>query len=48
MGLTVAQSFDASVFIKRAIGLVSGNLVIGMLLAVGVLWLLPVRDEQQV
>ena len=37
-GLTMAQSFDAAIFIYRAINLVSGNLVIGMLLAVGVLW----------
>lgn len=38
-GLDIAQSFDASVFINRAINLVSGNLGIGVLLAVGVLWL---------
>ena len=37
-GLTMAQSFDASVFIYRAIGLVSGNLVLGVVLAIGVLW----------
>lgn len=37
-GLTIAQSFDASVFIYRAIGLVTNNLVLGMLLAIGVLW----------
>ncbi len=36
--LTMEQSFDASVFIYRAISLVTGNLLIGMLLAVGVLW----------
>ena len=38
MGLTIQQSFDASIFIKRAISLVTGNLGIGILLAVGVLW----------
>ena len=38
MGLTIQQSFDASVFIKRAISLVTGNLGLGILLAVGVLW----------
>ena len=38
MGLTIQQSFDASVFIKRAISLVTGNLGIGILLAVGILW----------
>ncbi len=37
-GLTIRPSFDASVFIHRAIALVSGNLGIGVLLAVGVLW----------
>lgn len=36
--LDMQQSFDASVFIYRAINLVSGNLLIGILLAVGVLW----------
>jgi multidrug efflux pump subunit AcrB len=38
MGLTMEQSFDAAVYIYRAINLVLGNLAIGMLLAVGVLW----------
>jgi len=37
-GLTMAQSFDAAIFIYRAINLVSSNLIIGVLLAVGVLW----------
>ena len=37
-GLTMAQSFDAAIFIYRAINLVSSNLIIGILLAVGVLW----------
>ncbi len=37
--LTLVQSFDASVFIYRAINLVSSNLVLGMLLAIGILWL---------
>ena len=37
-GLTIAQSFDASVFIYRAIGLVTSNLVLGIILAVGILW----------
>ena len=37
-GLTMAQSFDASVFIYRAIALVSSNLVLGIILAIGVLW----------
>ena len=37
-GLVMAQSFDASVFINRAITLVSGNIVLGIFLAVGVLW----------
>ena len=38
LGLDVQQSFDASVFIKRAISLVSNNLLLGVLLSVGVLW----------
>ncbi|MEE8527745.1 MAG: efflux RND transporter permease subunit [Gammaproteobacteria bacterium] len=38
LGLDIRQSFDASVFIYRAVGLVTGNLFIGVLLAIGVLW----------
>jgi multidrug efflux pump subunit AcrB len=38
LGLDVQQSFDASVFIQRAVNLVTNNLLIGILLAVGVLW----------
>jgi multidrug efflux pump subunit AcrB len=37
-GLVMAQSFDASIFIYRAISLVSGNIFLGIFLAVGVLW----------
>ncbi|MBI2382279.1 MAG: efflux RND transporter permease subunit [Gammaproteobacteria bacterium] len=37
-GLDIRQSFDASVFIKRAVNMVSGNLIAGILLSVGVLW----------
>jgi multidrug efflux pump subunit AcrB len=37
-GLVLVQSFDASVFIYRAINLVTGNLLLGMCLAIGVLW----------
>jgi multidrug efflux pump subunit AcrB len=37
-GLTMAQSFDAAVFIYRAINLVTSNLIIGVFLAIGVLW----------
>lgn len=36
--LDMQQSFDSSLFIKRAIGMVTGNLIAGILLAVGVLW----------
>ncbi|MEX2149457.1 MAG: efflux RND transporter permease subunit [Steroidobacteraceae bacterium] len=39
MGLAIEQSFDPSVFINQAIGLVAGNLVAGVILAIGVLWL---------
>ena len=37
-GLEMVLSFDASVHIRRAIALVNGNLVLGMFLALGVLW----------
>ncbi|MEP6389808.1 MAG: efflux RND transporter permease subunit [Halioglobus sp.] len=37
-GLVMAQSFDASVFINRAITLVASNIGLGVLLAVGILW----------
>ena len=39
MGYSIQKSFDPSVFIKRALALLTGNLIIGVLLAVGVLWL---------
>ncbi len=39
LGLAIEQSFDPSVFINQAIGLVGGNLIAGVFLAVGVLWL---------
>ncbi len=37
-GLGIEQSFDASLFIHRAIGLLGGSLGAGVLLAVGCLW----------
>ncbi|NKC01263.1 MAG: MMPL family transporter [Pseudomonadales bacterium] len=37
-GLRVEQSFDPSVYIYRAIGLVTNNIVLGALLTLGVLW----------
>ncbi len=37
-GLGVEQSFDSSLFIKRALALLAGNLLAGVLLAVGCLW----------
>ena len=39
LGLAIEQSFDPSVFINQALGLVGGNLVAGVILAIGVLWL---------
>ena len=36
--LVMVQSFDASVFIYRAINLVTGNLFIGVILSLSVLW----------
>lgn len=38
-GLGIEQSFDASVFINRAVTMVTSNILLGVLLAVGVLWL---------
>ncbi|HPE29767.1 MAG TPA: efflux RND transporter permease subunit, partial [Parvularculaceae bacterium] len=38
MGYTIQKSFDPSVFIKRALSLLTGNLIVGVLLAVGALW----------
>jgi multidrug efflux pump subunit AcrB len=43
MGLSIAQSFDPSVFIDQAISMVTGNLFSGVVLAVLVLWYF-VRD----
>ncbi len=45
MGLTIAQSFDPSVFINDAIDLVTGNLLSGVVLAVLALWYF-VRDKR--
>lgn len=39
MGLQANYSFDPSLYINRSIQLVGGNLIFGMILAVGVLWL---------
>jgi multidrug efflux pump subunit AcrB len=44
-GLDIQQSFDASVFINRAVSMVTNNLLLGVLLAVGVLWLF-LRDAR--
>jgi len=38
VGLDIQQSFDASVFINRAVSMVTNNLLLGVLLAIGVLW----------
>jgi multidrug efflux pump subunit AcrB len=37
-GLGIEQSFDPSLFIGRAINLLSGNLIAGILLAIGCMW----------
>ena len=37
-GLTIAQSFDPSIFIYRAIALVTNNILIGAVFAIGTLW----------
>jgi multidrug efflux pump subunit AcrB len=44
-GLDIQQSFDASVFINRAVGMVTNNLLLGVMLAVAVLWLF-LRDAR--
>jgi len=38
VGLDIQQSFDASVFINRAVSMVTNNLLLGVLLAIAVLW----------
>lgn len=38
MGYTIQKSFDPSLFIKNALSLLTGNLLLGVLLAVGILW----------
>lgn len=38
-GITIEKSFDPSVFIRRAVSLLSENMGIGIMLAVGSLWL---------
>jgi multidrug efflux pump subunit AcrB len=45
LGLSIAQSFDPSVFIDQAIDMVTGNLFAGIVLAVLVLWYF-VRDRR--
>ena len=45
IGLSIAQSFDPSVFIDQAISMVTGNLFSGVVLAVLVLWYF-VRDRR--
>jgi len=45
MGLSIAQSFDPSVFIDQAISMVTGNLLSGVLLAIAVLWYF-IRDRR--
>ena len=45
MGLSIAQSFDPSVFIDQAISMVTGNLFSGVLLAIAVLWFF-IRDRR--
>jgi multidrug efflux pump subunit AcrB len=38
MGYTIQKSFDPSLFIKNALSLLTGNLILGVLLAIGILW----------
>ncbi len=46
-GLFMARSYDPSVFINRAINLLSGNLIIGLMAAVIILWLF-LREKKAV
>ena len=39
LGYSIQKSFDPSVFIKRAISLLTNNLLLGIMLAIGALWL---------
>ncbi|MBW3567437.1 MAG: efflux RND transporter permease subunit, partial [Proteobacteria bacterium] len=45
VGLTVDLSFDSSVYIRRAINLVQGNLLLGVVLSIGILWFF-LRDRR--
>jgi len=45
MGYSVQKSFDPSVFIKRAISLLTNNLLLGVILAIGALWLFLRRTK---
>ena len=45
VGLTADLSFDASVYIRRALSLVQNSLGLGVLLAVGALWFF-LRDRR--
>ena len=47
VGLAADLSFDSSVYVRRALQLVQGNLVLGMLLALGILWFF-MRDRRSV
>lgn len=38
MGYSIQKSFDPSLFIKNALSMLTGNLILGVLLATGVLW----------
>jgi multidrug efflux pump subunit AcrB len=38
-GLVIVKSFDPSVFINRAIAFLGGNLTLGLVLSLGILWL---------
>lgn len=48
IGARIEKSFDPSVFIKRALSFLGGNLLLGTLLAVGLLWLFVRRTRATV
>ncbi len=48
IGARIEKSFDPSVFIKRALSFLGGNLLLGTLLAVGLLWIFVRRARATV
>ncbi len=45
MGYSIQKSFDPSLFIKNALSLLTGNLLLGVLLTIGILWAFLRRSD---